>query len=98
MYKVVIENYQVKNMGKIVSSHKTIANARKSAYETCDRIGRKVSIYKDNPTSRFGPFIPVAEIERDVINTYYFALKDSDTGAYIVGTYILNKDGSIKKV
>ncbi|MBQ1293606.1 MAG: hypothetical protein IIY21_06180 [Clostridiales bacterium] len=64
MYKVVIEDYYRKNVGRIVARTSTLTDARKQAYSEIGKIyGKMISIYKHKDNTP-GPMELIGEVQK----------------------------------
>lgn len=95
-YKVVIEDYYRKNVGRTVSSHNTLTNARKSAYEVVgDYNNKMVSVYEVGKNIA-GPYILKGEVHKWYQGTrYWYPSKDGHYAS--AGKYQLYKNGTLGK-
>lgn len=95
-YKVVIEDYYRKNVGRVLSSHNTLTNARKAAYEEIGKTSTKmISVYEVGKNIA-GPYILKGEVHKRYQGTrYWYASKDGHDAT--AGKYQLYKNGTIGK-
>lgn len=95
-YKVVIEDYYRKNVGRLLSSHNTLTNARKAAYEGIGKTSTKmISVYEVGKNIA-GPYILKGEVHKWYQGTrYWYPSKDGHDAT--AGKYQLYKNGTIGK-
>lgn len=95
-YRVVVEDYYRRDVGKIVAYPTTVVNARKTAYEEIGKYGNKqVSVYKEGPHIA-GPLILVGEVQKWYSGErYWYPSDDGHTAS--AGKYVLYKSGKTGK-
>lgn len=95
-YKVVIEDYYRKNVGRILSSHNTLTNARKAAYEEIGKTSTQmISVYEVGKNIA-GPYILKGEVHKWYQGTrYWYPSKDGHDAT--AGKYQLYKNGTLGK-
>ena len=92
-FKVILWDMHTKNVGKIVSKHETLTNARKGAIQALKEYGRKkADVQKDGPHAPAGPLVYLGVVEKyDMKKDEYHWLPEGG------GRWFLNKDGSLGK-